>query len=457
MASDVVVASVRALFKSEEQFIEVDTLKREVERQCKVEGTEALDAKVSDVVHRECEKWLNLLRTSPQLEQFLHFCEICKRFVHACDIFPAVFQSTTSFLSLVSEFQNILTDPNVINGLSATISMTVQAFLQGNTTSWEDLKTVLIVLKSLKAITPVNTKLTSEIHFEPDLSSRQRCFAHLAASFDYLERAKLIGAVLGCSTLEELVFQQTITNSMIFYTTGIEPVIGWILSKDHNLVMRLTETFKTFNKKAPNLWEPCCQFFYDNMFMNARSATDVERIITEIDDFSLHFAMCFENKRTAMTELEQRIRLFLNDPRINFPYFWAEFLKAKPDTDPKMIVRYTLRIDDMTSFMVHVDGAPESVLTWCRFAGGEAVACGRDVRCGRCGASKKSLDICRDKIKEVLAIKGATTSFCLVQDAFLLIKRKIRTDQPMILDATESLIQDGVVVMNEGLYTLTEL
>ena len=190
---------------------------------------------------------------------------------------------------------------------------------------------------------------------------------------------------------------------------------------------------------------------------HAAEVTDVERIIAEIDDFSFHFAMCFENKQTAMTELEQRIRLFLNDPRINFPYFWAEFLKARPDTDPKMIVRYTLRIDDMTSFMVHVNGAPETVLTWCRFAGGEVVACGRDVRCGRCGAPKKSLDICREKIKEVLAIKGATTGFCLVQDAFLLIKRKIRTDQPMILDAIESLIQDGVVAMNDGRYALAEL
>lgn len=457
MALDGVAASVRALFESEEQFIQLDTLKLEVEQLCKIDGAEALDAQVCDVVHHECEKWLNLLRTCPQPEQFLHFCKICRRFVQACDIFPAVFSTTTSFLSLVSEFQRVVTDPDLINGLSVTISTTAQAFIQGNTASWEDLKTVLIVLKSLKAITPVNTKLSDEIHFDPDLSSRQRCLAHLAASFDYLERAKLIGTVAGCPILEERVFQQCIANSMIFYTTGIEPVIGWILTKDHNLVMRLMETFKMFNKKAPNLWEPCCQFFYDNMFMNTRSATDVERIIVEIDDFSFHFAMCFENKRTAMTELEQRIRLFLNDPRINFPYFWAEFLKAASDTDPKMIVRYTLRIDDMTSFMVHAKGAPDNVLQWCRFAGGEAAECGRDVRCGRGGAPKKSLDICRDKIKEVLAIKGATTNFCLVQDAFLLIKRKIRTDQPMILDAIESLIRDGVVVLKEGLYTLAQL
>ena len=455
MSRDEVVECVRSLLNSDDCCDICGSLKESAAQWCECAGVEAVEKDVGQVINVECSNWQKVLNETEGCEQFQWLATICNRFLRAIDLLPNVMPQTNCVLVLVSCLQSIVGDNDLMVNITSLLCKTIQEFIIGESRLQDDLKVVLVVLKSLKAVELLSVELPESLHFVPDLGSRQRCLAHLEAVFEYLERARLVATLLSHPTLAKRVFQESIANSMVFYTTGIEPVIGWILSKNRDLVIKLLLTFQEFQMKTPNLWAPCCQFFYDNMFMDARSETNIERIVATTEEFTDNFVVCFENKRTAMTELEYRIRLFLNDPRINFPYFWAQYLKTHT-IDSKLVLKYTLRIDNVSYFMAHMDGAPEAVLGTCTQILPSPTPYAGKQRDGRGAVSKKAAEICREKIQDVLGIKGTATRTALMFDAYLLIKRKIRTDQSMILDAIDSLISDGTIQLQGDLYALPE-
>ena len=456
MSRDEVVECVRSLLNSDDCCDICGSLKESAAQWCECAGVDAVEKDVGQAIDIECSNWQKVLRETEGREQFLWLATICHRFLKAIDLLPSFIPQTNSVLMLVSCVQRIVGDNDLMVNITGLLCTTIQEFIIGESGLQDNLKVVLVVLKSLKAVELLNVELPESLHFAPDLGSRQRCLAHLEAVFEYLERTRLVVTLLSHPTLAKRVFQESIANSMVFYTTGIEPVIGWILSKNRELVIRLLLTFQEFQMKTPNLWAPCCQFFYDNMFMDARSETNIERIVATTEEFTDNFVACFENKRTAMTELEYRIRLFLNDPRINFPYFWAQYLKTANAIDSRLVLKYTLRIDNISYFMAHMDGAPEAVLATCKQILPSPTPYTGKQSDGRGAVSKKSAQTCREKIQEVLSIKGTATRTALMFDAYLLIKRKIRTDQSMILDAIDALISEGTIQLRGELYTLPE-
>lgn len=412
---------------------------------------------VAELISQRMTEWYECIPKYRGSTLYAMFTGICCSFMKLLEIVPNMFpEDSDIFMVIVVSFTPILREAEIMESVSKCICTQIGEYILAKNDDFEPLKITLTVLKSMKAVDELTTAI-SNMDVQTHTWSRQPadCVDYLRNSFCQIERAKRLDELLPNAIIAKQVFTKAITGRKAHLCDGIQPLIGYALLQDEQLVWKILTYYDMFGLEAPILWEPCCDFIYDYLFQITEKDENVLTIVNTFNKFFENYSYCFENNNGAITKLENIIRIFLNNPRINFAHYWTEFLNSGTKISEADMVQYTMRIETSSRVLANVCDDIRSILSTViptRKKNGKDLP----IKYGRENVSDYLLSLCKEKILVVLGTKGSLRRDILLFDSFLLVRRKVLPDQIMINKALDELMMEGKIEQNDGVVHLCE-